>query len=394
MFAMSVRVRPWSARSSPRSVGRVTTIVPSSWLMPMRVGTTWRSSPFGPETVTRPGSTDTSTPAGTSMGFLPIRLISLPDETDHFAADAFALGGAARDDAAGRGQDCGAHAAEHARQPVLAGVDPPARLGDALEVGQHALAPAAVLQLDDERRVGARLGDMEVADVALLLEDAGDLDLELRVRHLRAVVQRLVGVADPREHVGDRIGEHRRPLLPGALGQARDDALVGELPQADAAEAELPEDGARPTAAVAARVVPDLELLRPRGLDDQRLLRHVLLAPLSVGCERQAELGEEHARLRVVDGSGRDRDVEAADLVDAVVVDLGKDDLLADAERVVAPAVERIRVEAAEVADAWQRDRDEPVEELPHPVAAQGDLDADRHPLADLELGDRLAGAA
>src|SRR5581483_7024791 len=133
---------------------------------------------------------------------------ALPDETDHFAADALALGGAARDDAAGRGQDRGPHAAEHARQPVLAGVDAAARLGDTLEIGQHPLAPAAVLELDDERRVRALLGDVKVADVALFLEDPRDLDLELRVRHLGAVVQRLVGVADAGEHVGNWIGEH------------------------------------------------------------------------------------------------------------------------------------------------------------------------------------------
>src|SRR5262252_936541 len=140
MFATSVRVRPCSDRSGPRSVGRVTTMRPSSCSMPMRVGTTWRSSPFGPCTVTRPGSTVTVTPAGTSLGRFPIRLISSPHEADDLAADALALGGAARDHAAGGGQDGGAHAAEHARQPVLARVDTAARLGDALETREHTLA--------------------------------------------------------------------------------------------------------------------------------------------------------------------------------------------------------------------------------------------------------------
>src|SRR5579884_35704 len=64
------------------------------------------------------------------------------------------------------------------------------------------------------------------------------------------------------------------PFLPRALRHARDHALVGELAQADPAEPELAEHGARPAAPVAARVVPHPELLRPRGLDDQRLLRH------------------------------------------------------------------------------------------------------------------------
>src|SRR5262249_38861182 len=47
-----------------------------------------------------------------------------------------------------------------------------------------------------------------------------------------------------------------------------------------------------------------------------------------------------------------------------------------------------------EVADPGQGDRDEPVEELVHPCAAQRDARTDGHSLAHLELRDRLAGAA
>ena len=53
-------------------------------------------------------------------------------------------------------------------------------------------------------------------------------------------------------------------------------------------------------------------------------------------------LKEEGFRLLVVGSSGRDRDVEAADLLDLVVVDLREDDLLANTERVVAAPVERV----------------------------------------------------
>src|SRR6516162_6168682 len=199
MLATIVRVRPWSARSSPRSVGRVTEMTPSSCAIDIRCGTCARSSPLGPCTVTRPGSTVTVTPAGTSIGCLPILDTvtpnpDLPDETDHFAADALGLGGAARDHAAGRGQDCSSHASEDAGKAILAGVDPAARLGDALEAREHALAAAPVLELDHEHLVGQLAGglDMVVAHVALLLKDAGDLFLELGARHLGAVVQRLV----------------------------------------------------------------------------------------------------------------------------------------------------------------------------------------------------------
>src|SRR3954447_26324810 len=68
-------------------------------------------------------------------------------------------------------------------------------------------------------------------------------------------------------------------LSPRALRHAGDHALVGELAQADTAEPELLEDRARAPAAVAAGVVAHLELGRPVGLYDQRLLRHYLFPP-------------------------------------------------------------------------------------------------------------------
>src|SRR6188474_3397602 len=109
MFAMRVRVSPWSARSSPRSVGRSTTISPSRSSIFIRAGTTCASWPFGPSTVTRPGRTTTETPSGTEMGFSPIRLMALPDEGDDLAAHAFLLGRAGGDEALGGGQDRDAH---------------------------------------------------------------------------------------------------------------------------------------------------------------------------------------------------------------------------------------------------------------------------------------------
>src|SRR5579884_1579471 len=208
MFAISVRVSPCSARSSPRSVGRVTTTEPFSCSIFIRCGTACWSVPSGPATCTRPGSTVTVTPDGTSMGFLPILLMRLPDEGHDFPADPALLRGAARDEAGRGGQDRDAHPAQHARKAVLPGVDPAARLRHALQAGDDPLAVAAELEVDDQRIEGFALLDVVVPDVALLLEQAGDLDLHLRARHLDALVQRLVGVADAGEHVGDRIGQH------------------------------------------------------------------------------------------------------------------------------------------------------------------------------------------
>src|SRR3954468_16504486 len=118
------------------------------------------------------------------------------------------------------------------------------------------------------------------------------------------------------------------------------------------------------------------------------------MPPFAVRRERQAEGLQQREGVLVGLGGRRDRHVETADLLDVVVVDLREDELLADAEREVAAAVERALAEPAEVADPGQRDRDEPVEELVHPRAAQRHAGADGHSLAHLELRDRLAGAA
>src|SRR6201999_2938966 len=68
--------------------------------------------------------------------------------------------------------------------------------------------------------------------------------------------------------------------------------------------------------------------------------------------------------------------------------------LLVETERVVAVAGELLAREAAEVADTRERDGQQPVEELPHPVAAQRDARTDRLALTQLELRDGLAGLA
>src|SRR6185436_5263489 len=63
-------------------------------------------------------------------------------------------------------------------------------------------------------------------------------------------------------------------------------------------------------------------------------------------------------------------------------------------KRVIAAAVEPSGRDAFEVADTRQRDRHQPVEELPHPLPAQRHHRRDRHAFADLERRDRLLRAA
>src|SRR5262245_983437 len=175
----------------------------------MRAGTRCSRVPSGPVTFTPPpADASTVTPLGISMGFLPIRLIALPDEGEDLAADA-SLGGLAGGDHAGRrGQDRGAEPAEDAWEAVLLGVDATPGLGDARAVGGDALAVLAELELDHEVVHGRRLDDAVALDVALLVEQARDLLLHARGRHGDRVVHRAIRVANPAQHVCDRIGQH------------------------------------------------------------------------------------------------------------------------------------------------------------------------------------------
>src|SRR5713226_4780967 len=83
--------------------------------------------------------------------------------------------------------------------------------------------------------------------------------------------------------------------------------------------------------------------------------------------EGHPQLAQQGQGRVVPAGAGHERDIHPVDLLDLVVVDLREDHLLLDADRVVAPAVETVGREPAEVAHARHRDRDEPVQKLEHP---------------------------
>src|SRR5205085_7527009 len=89
-------------------------------------------------------------------------------------------------------------------------------------------------------------------------------------------------------------------------------------------------------------------------------------SPCLRGPEGHAEIPEQSAALFVALRRGHDGDVHALDLLDPVVVDLREDDLLLDAERVVAPPVEALHGDALEVAHPGERRVEQPVEELVH----------------------------
>src|SRR2546423_1850513 len=83
-----------------------------------------------------------------------------------------------------------------------------------------------------------------------------------------------------RSAMGSVIALIRSPL-PATLRDAGNQAPERHLPEADPAQAELPEVAARPPADVAAVVLPHLELRGPPGLDYQAYLSHALRVPSS-----------------------------------------------------------------------------------------------------------------
>src|SRR6266545_5465360 len=137
----------------------------------------------------------------------------LPDVGQDLAADAGLVGVAVGDEPLGGRDDGDAEPAEDPRQRLLLGVHAQPRLGDAAHAADRPLAVGAVLQLDLE--AAADLGPLHrpVLDVALLLEDLGELHLDLGAGHDDVVVVGGVAVAQPREHVGDRVG-HGHPRSP------------------------------------------------------------------------------------------------------------------------------------------------------------------------------------
>src|SRR5580704_5932636 len=75
--------------------------------------------------------------------------------------------------------------------------------------------------------------------------------------------------------------------------------------------------------------------------------------------EREVERRQQGARFLVGVRRGADGDVHAPDLRRLVVVDLGENDVLLEAERIIAAAVEALGIEAAEIAHPRQRNVDD-----------------------------------
>src|SRR5688572_22361482 len=152
------------------------------------------SSPFGPFTVMALPLTVTVTPLGTGIGFLPIRDMdrrSLPDEGEELATGVGASRLRIRHEAA-RGAHNGhpqtvAHAGNLPDADVLA--KPGAR--DPLELANDGLAALGILENHAQHRPAIlRIENPVVGDEVVLLQNARDLRLHFRHRHVHAAMLR------------------------------------------------------------------------------------------------------------------------------------------------------------------------------------------------------------
>src|SRR6266851_2147510 len=196
-LATRARARPCSARCS--SVWRTATSTASFCSKRMPGGSGTLILPLGPCTSTALAEISTFTPAGTGIGLRPIRDMSLsfshlPDFAEHFPADAGPARSAPGHQSAGRGQDADAEAAHD-------GAD--ARGTDAAPI-------RGVLQEQPQRLAHLVLvHKLEGRNVTFFFEDARNLGLEFRRRHIHARMLGAGGIADARQQVSDRIRIHR-----------------------------------------------------------------------------------------------------------------------------------------------------------------------------------------
>jgi hypothetical protein len=107
------------------------------------------------------------------------RLLPLPDFAEDLAADTFATSLTASHDALRGGHDGDAQATLNAANLVTAKINSATGTGDALQIADDGLIVGAILKINADNLHAVLFGRLVVRDVALLLEDAGNLAFEL-----------------------------------------------------------------------------------------------------------------------------------------------------------------------------------------------------------------------
>src|SRR5262249_30103677 len=150
-----------------------------------------------------------------------------------------------------RAHDRNAEAVERPGKVRGTDVDAASRRAHPVDLVDDLLAVGSVLQVHADRALAAVLDHAEVAHEAGPLQRLHDAELRPGIGNVDLRQADPVRVPDPREEVGDGIGlAHAR--LPARLAHAGDLAALGELPEADPADAELLIEAARAPAEAAA----------------------------------------------------------------------------------------------------------------------------------------------
>src|SRR5229473_3772761 len=205
-------------------------------------------------------------------------LTLLPDVRQHFTAQALAERLAPAHDSFGCAEDGDPEPAEDSRDLGLAGIDPQSGAADPLHARDHAHAIGAGLEDDTHPLRGAVGFDLVSGDVALVLEDAGDLELQPRGRHADLGVPGAVGVAHAREHVGDGIADDPcRRSLGKVLGCGR---------RCCHHQLDFVTPGMRPSAASVRKQIRHMPNLRRYARGRPQMRHRLCRRTLNFGCAR------------------------------------------------------------------------------------------------------------
>src|SRR6185437_9970303 len=205
MLFTSARLRPCSALACAVSLARLTTTLPAATFKVVWLGSSKFNLTFGPSTETFWPFTSTLTFGGITIGCFPIRDItnSLPDIAEQFSAEIFLPGRCARHHAFRRRNHRDSQAAAHARDVGRADVMAQTGPADAFDAFNHALLALILeLKLDGLERLA---GHGDFRDIAFLLQDVRDALLHFGVRNFHGREQRALRIADPGQHVRNRV---------------------------------------------------------------------------------------------------------------------------------------------------------------------------------------------
>src|SRR5215469_7901527 len=239
--ALFTRARVNPCNADCESFSRRATIWPSCCSTLIPVGTFVSSLPFGPCTATVLPSILTVTPLGIAIGFFPIRdikkllsfsylaavsgdpelaahcsslnVVSLPNLAEDLASKTLFARLPPRHHTARRRQNIDSETAQHTGNLRPAHINAAAGTRHTLDVRDRGLVVVVVLQIYSDNLVPLFFRRLEVRNVAFFLQNAGNLQLQLRSGHIDFLVPGADRIANARKHVCDRIGQLHRLLL-------------------------------------------------------------------------------------------------------------------------------------------------------------------------------------